>query len=187
MRKLIVAEFLTLDGFIARQDGQMDFFNQFQNDRNSMIEAQKDWDLLFMGRNTYELMVHFWPNSTDNNDLIAKYMNSVPKKVLSASLKEAAWGKYQAASVLSKNIPEEINNLKKEKGKNIALLGSAITSKYLLENNLVDEYFLLVYPIVLGQGKSLFSGTKVQKNLQLIENKTLDNGIIKLRYDVSGK
>ena len=184
MRKLIVAEFITLDGFIAKQDGQMDFFMQFQSERNMMIEAQKDWDLLLMGRNTYETMVHFWPNSKDENDLIAKYMNTVPKTVLSTSLKDAPWGKYEAATVLSEHINEAIKHLQQQPGKHIALLGSAITSKYLLDHDLVDEYFLLIYPIVLGEGKSLFNGISSQKKLQLIESKTLGNGVVQVRYKV---
>ncbi len=187
MRKLIVAEFVTLDGFISRVDGQMDFFLQFPNETDMMINAQKDWDLLLFGKNTYDALVHFWPNNKDKKDTIATYMNTVPKIVVSSTLKSAPWGDYKEVSILSKNISEEINKLKQQEGKSIAVLGSAMTTQYLLEQGLVDEYSLLVYPIILGAGKSLFSSANSQKRFQLIENKTLGEGVIQLKYKVPKK
>ena len=186
MRKLIVAEFVSLDGFIAKENGQMDFFTHFQQDRNMMIEAQRDWDLLLMGRHTYEIMVHFWPQDKGGKDPIAKYMNELDKAVISSTLDKAPWGGYREPIILNKNIPERIRQFKKQPGKNIALLGSAFTANYLLEQNLVDEYFLLVYPILIGKGKPLFNTEAMQKVLSLLESKVMANGILQVKYAVPG-
>jgi dihydrofolate reductase len=187
MRKLIVAEFVSLDGFIAKENGQMDFFTHFQQDRNMMIEAQQDWDLLLMGRHTYELMVQFWPHNQDDKDPIAKYMNHVDKIVISSTLKKATWGTYREPEIVKNNIPERIRQLKKQQGKNIALLGSAITANYLMEQALVDEYFLLIYPILIGKGKPLFNMPPTTQMVALIENQMAGKGILQLKYAVPGK
>lgn len=184
MRKLVVAEFITLDGFIARENGEMDFFSQFQNDQKAMVEAQKNWDCILMGKNTYEIMSHFWPKNKDEKNKVASFMNNTPKVVISSSLKNGIWGEYDPAEIIKTNVVENVKELKSRKGKDIVLMGSAITSQYLLENKLVDEYYLWVYPIIIGKGKSLFGGLKQDRIFAMLEEKLMSKGVINISYKV---
>lgn len=184
MRKLVVAEFITLDGFIARKNGEMDFFSLIQNDQTAMENSQKNWDLILMGKNTYEVMSSFWPKVKNEDNKIAMFMNRTPKIVLSSSLKKAPWGDFEPLEIISNDEVQKVKNLKKQEGKDIVIMGSAMTSKFLLENDLVDEYYLWVYPIVLGEGKSLFEGISKDYSLELKEEKNLGKGVIELGYRV---
>lgn len=185
MRKLIVAEFITLDGYIAKTNGEMDFFNSNNDEKifQEMVNTQLGWDTLLLGRVTYQTLVGFWPNSKNEKDPVAAFMNSVKKVVVSKTLTEVPWGNWNNASLINKNIADEIQKLKKQKGKDIAVLGSAGLIQTLIHLQLVDEYSLLVYPIVLGNGKPLFKDITAPHNLKLLESKSFEkSGIVKLHY-----
>lgn len=185
MRKLIVAEFMTLDGYIARANGEMDFFNSNNDEEifQEMISTQLGWDTLLLGRVTYQTLVGFWPNSKNEKDPVAAFMNNVKKVVVSKTLTEVPWGKWNNTSLINKNIAEEIQKLKMQEGKDIAVLGSAELIQTLIHLQLVDEYSLLVYPIVLGNGKLLFKNIKAQYSLELLECRAFKkSGITKLHY-----
>ena len=147
MRKLIVAEFITLDGYIARTNGEMDFFNSNNDEEifQEMVNTQMGWDTLLLGRVTYQTLAGFWPNSKNKKDPIATFMNNVHKVVASKTLTEVPWGKWNNASLVNENILGEIQKLKKIKGKDIAVLGSAGLIQTLTNLQLVDEYSLLAW------------------------------------------
>lgn len=181
MRSVLVTEFLTLDGVMeAPNEWSFPYWNdeigQFK--LNEMMGS----DALLLGRVTYEGFAAAWPERTDE-DGFADRMNSVPKYVISTTLREAAWNN---SHVISENIAEEVSKLKQQDGQNILVAGSADLIHTLMQHNLIDEVRLLIYPIVLGKGKRLFS-ENANTLLKLVESKSYDTGVVLLRYQTMGK
>lgn len=181
MRSVVVTEFLTLDGVMeAPNEWSFPYWNdeigQFK--LNEMMGS----DALLLGRVTYEGFAAAWPERTDE-DGFADRMNSVPKYVISTTLREAAWNN---SHVISENIAEEVSKLKQQDGQNILVAGSADLIHTLMQHNLIDEVRLLIYPIVLGKGKRLFS-ENANTLLKLVESKSYDTGVVLLRYQTMGK
>ncbi len=191
MRKIIVAEFVSLDNVIqapgsAEEDTDGGFTHggwtlPFWNDTIGahFAQAMSESDALLLGRKTWE--IHggaFEPMPA--GDFYGDMMNTVPKYVVSTTLTTAsAW---RNSTLISGNVVEELRALKEQSGKNILLDGSSVLVHTLIEHDLVDEYSLHVYPIVLGSGKKLFpDGMRV--NLRLIESKPLPSGVVFTRYE----
>lgn len=135
-------------------------------------------DALLLGRVTYEIFAAFWPHQTDDKTGIKDYLNNVPKFVVSSTLKKADWVNTK---ILSGPLVEEITKLKQQPGKDIVVTGSATLAQSLMRANLIDEYSLMVFPIVLGSGKRLFKDGD-QTNLKLIASKVFSSGIALLKY-----
>jgi dihydrofolate reductase len=186
MRKLIVAEFITLDGVIQAPGGEdEDTDGGFIHGGWTMpywhddigahfFEAISQADALLLGRKTWQ--IHggaFEPMPA--GDPFGDVMNGIHKYVVSNTLKSAsAW---RNSTLISGNVPEAVRDLKEQPGKNILLDGSSVLNQTLAQNDLVDEYHLHVYPLVLGNGKRLFtSGTRL--NLKLIDSRPLPTGIV---------
>ncbi|TLY82554.1 MAG: dihydrofolate reductase, partial [Gammaproteobacteria bacterium] len=152
MRKIIVTEFLSLDGVMeAPEKWSFPYMNdeimKFKSDELFVSGA------LLLGRATYETFAAAWPSRTDPGGF-ADRMNSLPKYVLSNTLKEVKWNNSR---LIKGNAVDEISKLKQEAGQDIVVHGSRALVNWLLGHGLIDEYHLLVYPIVLGSGKRLFS------------------------------
>jgi len=186
MRKLVVAEFITLDGYIAGPSGHLDFGGSFDDVdgefQKEMIATQLKWGLLLLGQRTYDEISSSWASTPVEGNPIAKFMNTIPKVVVSSKLKNAPWGKWESAKIVSQNIREEVENLKKVPDKDIAVLGSANLSQQLVEMGLVDEYSLIVFPVIAGSGIPLFSKKNHDLRFKLLQNRQLKSGLLIIRY-----
>ncbi len=186
MRKLILQEWLSLDGFTADQNGKLDFFTSSELNKYSDYDVLKfmdNIDTLLLGRVTYELFADFWPNTTNDTEVIADKLNSTEKFIVSNSITKAPWGKWPEAKIIKGDVANEIRNLKGRPGKNIVLWGSISLAQSLIKENLIDEYHLRICPTAIGAGKPLFPNVADYINLRLIECKKYDSGLILLHYE----
>jgi dihydrofolate reductase len=177
MSKLVVTEYLTLDG-VFEEPGQwsFDYFNDeaMQYKRDELFSS----DVQLLGRVTYEGFAKAWPTMPDTGDF-GERMNSMPKYVVSTTLRHADW---QNSTIIRTNVVEEIRALKEQPGQNILVAGSGRLVQTLTHNHLVDEYRFMVHPVVLGSGKRLFTEGTEQMKLQLVETKAFTSGIVILHY-----
>lgn len=136
---------------------------------------------LLLGQITYDGFAKAWPTIKGAGEF-GDRMNSLPKYVVSTTLNEATWNN---STIISKNVLEEISKLKAEAGQDILVFGSGVLVQTLLQNNLVDEIRLLVYPLILGTGKHFFKeGNKI--GLELLEERSFKTGVVLLRYSTTG-
>jgi dihydrofolate reductase len=187
MGKIVVTEFVSLDGVIEAPGGGEDFEHggwTFEIDRGAegdkfkldeLVEAEAQ----LLGRRTYEGFAAAWPKMTDEAGFAEK-MNTMPKYVVSSTLEQADW---ENSTVLSGDFAEEIVKLKQEVDGVILVAGSAQLVQGLVEHDLVDELRLMVFPVVLGSGKRLFGETADKKALKLADSKTVGDGIAILTYE----
>jgi dihydrofolate reductase len=190
MRKVILSNLVTLDGFFAGPNGELDWhivneeFNGYANDLLSKVDA------LLFGRVTYQLMADYWPAaatnpSTPKSDLeIADKMNNLPKIVFSKTLQEVKWNNSR---LVKENIAEEISKMKQQPGKDMVIFGSGSIVTTFMQLGLIDEYRIIVNPVVLGNGKPLFKGIKDKQNLKLLKTRVLSSGVVILYYQPIGK
>jgi dihydrofolate reductase len=192
MRKLIVAEFITLDGVIQAPGGPEEdtdggfvhggwTWPYWHDDIGKhFFEAMEQADTLLLGRKTWQIHGGAF-DPMPAGDPFGDVMKSVRKVVVSTTLAStAAW---RNSTLISSNVVEEVRKLKNEAGKNILMDGSSVLIHTLVENDLVDEFSLHVYPLVLGSGKRLFPAGK-RVNLKLIESQALPTGVVFQRYEV---
>ncbi|MGA3026283.1 MAG: dihydrofolate reductase family protein [Bryobacteraceae bacterium] len=183
MRRLIVFNAVSLDGYYASVDGDMSFAHKQDAEWTAFVEgnASAGGELLF-GRITYELMVSYWPTplAARNSPAVAGQMNARRKVVFSRTLREAAWSNTR---LVDGDIAAEIRKMKEEPGPPMTILGSGIIVRQLTEERLIDEYQVVVVPVVLGGGKSMFSGIKEKLNLRLIGTRAFGNGNVLLCYE----
>ena len=190
MRKLIVAEFITLDGVIQApgspdEDTEGGFTHggwtqpYWHDDIGAhFFQAMTESDTLLLGRKTWEGHGAAFDPMPDG-DPFGDVMKSKKKYVVSTTLQSTSL--WRNSSIISRNVVEEVRKLKEQPGQNIVLDGSSVLVHTLIENELVDEYALHVYPLVLGIGKRLFPEGK-RLNLKLIENSALPTGVVYQRY-----
>jgi dihydrofolate reductase len=173
MRKLVVTEFISLDGVI--ENPQWTF--KYWNDEIAAFKGEEtdSSDALLLGRVTYEGFAAAWPNRQGDG---AEYFNSVRKYVVSTTLDKAEWNN---SVIIKDNVVEEIRKLKQQDGTNITVHGSGVLAQFLIQNNLVDEFRFLVYPLVLGRGQRFFN-EDIQAILQLVESRPLAKGVVALVY-----
>ena len=181
MRKIIVFENVTLDGFMAGPNGELDWAIQDDEVTQNSKEGNYSIDTFLFGRVTYDMMASFWPTPTGKsaNPVFAEALNNTPKIVFSTTLKKADWQNTEVVQELTK---EEILKLKQLPGKNMMIFGSGTLVEQLTKLGLVDEYQLMVNPVVLGKGKPLFNNITDRMNLNLVSSKTFKSGLVLLRY-----
>ena len=183
MRKIIVSEFVTLDGVMeAPETWQFPYFSAdvAEDTKNNILTT----DAFLLGRVTYDIFAASWPNQTNNEFDIADKLNSSPKFVISNTLQKAGWNN---STVIKGDGVEEVAKLKQQDGGVMGITGSATLVQALLEANLVDELQLQVHPIVLGSGKRLFKeGLNIQA-LKLISSKVYSSGVVLLTYQPDKK
>jgi dihydrofolate reductase len=187
MRKIVVSEFVTLDGVIQDPGGVgeiegggwnipyvNDEFAKYKFDELSASDA------LLLGRVTYQGFAAAWPDAshTETEGGYATMMNSYPKYVVSTTLDKAAWNN---SHLIKANVVEEVSKLKQQPGKDILVFGSGELAQMLMHHGLIDEYHLQVHPVVLGGGKRLF-GEGSTTTLELVETQTFSSGIVALTY-----
>ena len=181
MRKLYSFMVVTLDGFYEGPNGEFDWPNVDQEFNEFGIEQLHDTDLLVFGRATYEGMAGYWPTPAARQDdpVVAELMNTLPKVVVSTTLASADWNNSR---VVAGDVAEELTKLKQQPGKGIAIFGSPSLTVRLIELGLVDELRVLVNPIVLGGGRSLFRTTRNRLRLELLQTRTFSSGNVLLTY-----
>jgi dihydrofolate reductase len=185
MRRIVVTEFVTLDGVIDDPGGAEGTPHggwSFQfNDPEGMkykLDEVLDHDAMLLGRITYEGFAAAWPGMTDDVGFADK-MNAMPKYVVSKTLEQADWNN---TTILSGDLVAEVTALKQQPGGDILVAGSASLVRGLMVHDLVDEYRLMVFPIVLGSGKRLFTGEGDAAVLKMVEAKPLATGTLILTY-----
>ncbi len=192
MRKIVSATFVTLDG-VMEAPGSADttlpdrrgWSEPFMNEEigQSILEEMNKSDALLLGRRTYQDFAVFWP-AAPKEDPFTQKMNSIPKYVVSTTLQKAEWNNSR---LIKGNVAEEVAKLKQQPGNNISITGSGELIRSLMQYDLIDEYRLLVCPVVLGVGKRLFKDAKDTKVLRLVEAKPYDTGMVVLTYEPAKK
>jgi dihydrofolate reductase len=182
MQKLSVFNLVTLDGYIAGPGGDISWHRVDQEFQKYAEKNSNSGNTLLFGRVTYELMAGYWPTQAalKDNPVVAQGMNSSPKIVFSRTLKKADWVNTR----IVKGAPVgEIRKLKKQSGKGLTILGSGSIVAQLAQAGLIDEYQILLNPVILGNGRTMFQGVKLKPMLRLISTRTFGNGNVLLRYE----
>ena len=191
MRDVIVSEFLSLDGVMQAPGGsdedreggfehggwQMPYFDDAAGASVSEVFARTGG--LLLGRVTYEIFAGYWPNAPADNPL-ASTINSLPKYVASTTLEEPL--EWEAAHLLKGDVAEAVTELKRESGKDLQVIGSGELVQTLMQHDLVDEYRLMIHPLVIGSGKRLFRDGNPRKPLRLVDSKTSSTGVLIVTY-----
>jgi dihydrofolate reductase len=190
MRKVIVSEMVTLDGFFAGPNGEIDWHIVDDEFNRYAIELLNTVDTILFGRVTYQLFESCWPvaalsTSISKSDLvIAHKINNMTKIVFSKTLEKVEW---KNARLVKEVIPEEITKMKQEPGKDMVIYGSSIIILTFTQLGLIDEYRIIVNPVVLGNGKPLFKDIKDRIDLKLLKTKTLVQGMFYLFISLQKK
>ena len=180
MRKIFLFMMVSLDGYYEGPNGDISWHNVDDEFNEFAVKQTREVGTLLFGRKTYEGMASYWPTQAaiSNDPIIAGLMNSLPKIVISTTLDSAEWDNTR---LVKENVDEEISKLKHEPGKEIAIFGSSDLAVSLAQIGLVDEYRIMVNPIILGEGKSLFEGAD-KLVLKLIKTRTFNSGNVLLYY-----
>jgi len=177
----------SLDGFTTDSKGKMDWINVDEEMFDYAGLRTRESDTALYGRGTYQIMESYWPTAGDNpnatkHDLEhSAWYNHVQKIVVSKTLKDSD---LKNAKVINENLAVEIRKLKEGTGKEIIMFGSPTLAHTLTEENLIDDYWLFVNPILLGEGLPLFNSLKHTINLKLLANETFTSGVVCLHYEV---
>lgn len=189
MSKIVVSEFVSLDGVMEDPGGAEGFKHggwtfQFSSPEQEQWKSAELFqaDALLLGRRTYQAFAAAWPAMTGTG-AYGERMNSLPKYVVSTTLSDMTWN---ATLLPSDYFPGELARVKQEIGQDILVFGSRQLVQTLHEQNLVDEYRLMVFPVVLGSGKRLFPEEGEKKALKLVESKPLPSGVVVLTYHPAG-
>jgi dihydrofolate reductase len=182
MRKLIVFNLVTLDGYFAGQDGDISWHNVDDEFQELANEASNSGNTLLFGRVTYELMASYWPTpeAIKNDPIVARGMNSATKIVFSRTLNKVDWNNTR---LVKNDMLSEIRKLKQESGKDLTVLGSGSIVSQLAQEHLIDEYQILLNPVVIGKGKTMFEGVKDRFSLKLTKTRVFGNGNVLLYYE----
>lgn len=189
MRKLILEEWVSLDGYVTDKDGQLDFFTNLTPEQNKYSDADQlkfleTVDTILLGRKTYELFVDFWPTATTDKEAIADRLNEINKIVFSNTITKAPWGHWPEAEVINGDAAAAIKKLKSLPGKNMVLWGSISLAQSLTKENLIDEYHIQLCPVLTGGGRSLFEQSMDSLQLYLSEVRQYNTGTVFLNYQL---
>ena len=187
MRKIITTTWVTLDGFIASPNGAMDWVGETYDEAMGTYESDvvSNADTLLLGRVTYQSFSGSWPHVPDSptasegEKAYARMLNAMRKVVFSTTLEQVEWNN---STLLREVVPEAIERMKNEPGRDMLVYGSASLVRTLTNLGLIDEYQLLVHPVILGGGKPLFQDLKEQVKLKLVNTKTHPSGVVVLMY-----
>ncbi len=163
MRKVILQEFISLDSLAAGPNDSVDFVAaSTQGDKSfgrEQIKLMNSVDTILLGRKTYQMFAGYWPNVTKGKEkAFADKLNSIPKIVFSKTLDRAPWGDWEDAEIVSNEASKEIAKLKRRSGKNMVIWGSISVAQSLIKKGLIDEYRLVMCPVVLWRWTTVVSG-----------------------------
>ena len=181
MKKIILFMLTSLDGYYEGPGRDIGWHNVDAEFNEFAIAQLNEIDALLFGRVTYQLMASYWPTQVAIKDdpIVAGLMNSLPKIVVSKTLDKVVWNNTR---LVKANIEQEVRKLKSQPGKDIAIFGSSDLTVSLSKMGLVDEYRIMINPVVLGDGKPVFKGIKEKLNLKLLKTRTFGNGNVLLYY-----
>ena len=185
MRKLIVFNHVTLDGYFVSANGDMNWARTGNDDAEYsafVAENASGGGQLLFGRVTYDLMASYWPTPVADQHAraVAAAMNSMPKVVFSRTLDRALWSNTR---LVKGDMLAEIRKMKDEPGPGMAILGSGSIVSQLAPEHLIDEYQMMVDPVTLGKGRTMFEGLKEMLTLKLTKTRTFNNGKVFLCYE----
>jgi dihydrofolate reductase len=199
MRKIISFMHISLDGFVAGPNGEMDWIKVDEEIFDYVGKRISEGDTALYGRVTYQMMENYWPTAADKPNATkheiehSKWYSKVQKVVLSKTMKEAGVPAGQAGpiaigltntKIISDNLSDRIIEIKHQAGKDILLFGSPTATHSLIQLNLIDGYWLFVNPIILGRGIPLFADIKDKIKLQLLTTRQFTCGVTELNYTV---
>jgi dihydrofolate reductase len=187
MRRVLVSNSISLDGFASGPNGELDWFahkgflkgTELGKYTRTLLTSV---DSILLGRQTYEEFSSRWPTRTDDDPVITERMNNLPKFVFSRSLKQVAWGNWGTAKLIKEDAATALRKMKQEPGRDMVVLGSFTLVSTLMKAGLIDEYQLLIYPVVLGKGRPEFKDLDQRYSLNLIDVKQFKSGAVKLAY-----
>jgi dihydrofolate reductase len=192
MRKVIVTEWMTLDGVVQAPghadedtDGgfehggwHMGYFDDIS--RKWVVEGYADVGGFLFGRRTYEILAAYWPTAPEEEQAVAQPLNTLPKYVASTTLAEPL--EWQNSTVLRGDVPGAVAALKQEDGDNLHVIGSTELVRTLIEHGLVDEFRVMIDPVVVGGGKRIFRDDGVLRPLRLVDSQVTTTGAIIATY-----
>jgi dihydrofolate reductase len=185
MRKLLVFNHVSLDGYFVYVNGDMSWAKADHQDAewNAFVaENASGGGILVFGRVTYELMAGFWPTpfAIENMPVVAEGMNNMPKVVFSRTLDHVSWNN---TTLVKGDLAAEIRKMKQEAGEGMVIFGSGSVVSQLAQEGLIDEYQIVVNPVVLGAGRTMFEGVKEKLGLKLTRTRAFGNGNVLLCYE----
>lgn len=187
MKKVILQEFVSVDGLASGPNDSVDFVPASNQGDQRFGQRQMEFldsiDTILLGRVTYDLFAGHWPNVPPGPEKpFADKLNAIPKVVFSKTLKRAPWGSYPEARVVKTSAAREVAKLRQGSGKNMVIWGSISLAQSLMRDGLIDEYQLIVCPVVLGTGRPLFPEKKASATMKLLTTTSFDRGSVLLAY-----
>ena len=183
MRRLIAFEQVSLDGYFVDANGDMSWAHKQDPEWNAFAASNASGGgALLFGRVTYEMMAGFWPTpaAMERAPAVAEGMNTMPKVVFSRTLEKASW---KNTTLVKGDLAAEARRMKNEPGPGMAILGSGSIVSQLAQAGVIDEFQIVVNPIVLGKGRTLFEGVKGKLGMKLIKTRAFANGNVVLYYE----
>ncbi len=184
MRKIVLFNLISIDGYFAGIDGDISWHNVDDEFNEFAVEQTKTFGTIIFGRTTFKMFEEYWPKAltdpatSEEDRQIAQAIDDATKIVFSKTLTESSWNNSKIFNEIN---PENIKAWKEREGKDAVIFGSGTIAKQLAELDLIDEYRLMVNPIILGEGKNMFENLE-KKNLKLVSLKQFGNGNILLTY-----
>ena len=187
MRRVVLQEFVSLDGLAAGENDSVAFIpastqgdQSFGREQLALMDAI---DAILFGAVTYRMFAGFWPNVTEGEEKpFADKVNATPKVVFSKTLERASWGSWDEARIVKGSAVDEVTRLKGEPGRDMLIWGSISLAQSLMAAKLIDEYRLVLCPVVLGSGKPLFGDELASIPMRLVNVQRLDRGVVSLTY-----
>jgi dihydrofolate reductase len=180
VKKVIFQFSVSLDGYVEGPNHEIDWHLVDDEFNAYAVEMLNASDVLIMGRRTYELMAGYWPTAADNDPVVKELMNSTPKLVFSRTLKKVDW---QNSRVAAGSIADEVARLKQVPGDGVLPVGGSELAASFLEQGLMDELHIILTPILLGGGKTVFDGIKKRYPLRLLSTKKFKSGNVVVAYE----
>ena len=186
LRKILFFMLTTLDGYFEGPERDITWHNVDAEFNEFAIEQLNSVDALLFGRATYELMAAYWPTESARTDdpLVSARMNQTPKLIFSKTLSKVGW---ENTRLIKDNFVEEVRNLKAQPGRDMAIFGSSDLAVTFIPHGLIDEFRIMVNPVVLGSGKPLFKGIHNKLNLHLTRSKVFASGNVLLYYEPASR
>jgi dihydrofolate reductase len=183
MPKLIVYNAMSLDGYFTDAKGDMSWAHKQDPEWQAFVkENASGGGRLLFGRITYELMASFWstPAAMQSNPVVAERLNALPKFVCSTTLQQVTWNN---TTLLKGDLTTEVRKLKQQAGADIVVMGSGSVVAQLAEAGLIDQYQIVLNPLVVGQGRTLFEGVQRKLPMKLAKSRPFANGNVVLFYE----
>jgi dihydrofolate reductase len=188
MRKLILQEYISVDGFCADREKTTGFFDGTYYNLGKDVEANQETlieniDLILLGTNTYKMFSEYWPHATERDSKITRGMNTIHKMVFSKSLRDVQWGEYGNVSLIADDAIAYVKSLKESEGKSMIMWGSLSLAQSLMKAGLFDEIQLMMAPVAIGKGYRLFPEQFKFFPLKLTGHKTFSEGAMLHIYE----